>query len=115
LEAAVSTLREQLAAANNRADQAEADRRQFEARADRAEAGREAEREHAVRAEQGRDSERARADALRDRLASAEIAVEQAQRQAQTAQDDAERLREADAARRSAGVLARLRAAWRGE
>jgi hypothetical protein len=76
----------------------------------------------AAQAEQGRDAERARADALRDRIeamqvqlgAEAEAAV-QARRQAQAAQDNAEILREADAARKGRGRLARVLAAWRGE
>jgi hypothetical protein len=66
------------------------------------------ERERANRAEQGRDGERARADALRDRLAAAEDAAKQARAKAQGQQAEAE-------ARRSAGLLTRLRAAWRGE
>ena len=76
----------------------------------------------AERVEAGRDAERAGADALRDRiaalqaqLAAAQQAAEQACRQAQTAQDNIEALREADAARRGRGRLARLRRAWRGE
>jgi chromosome segregation ATPase len=88
------------------------------------------------RAEQGRDAERARADALADRvhgvqveLAKAEAEgnaltietaeltgqVKAAKTEAREAQDRAEELRQADAARRGRGRLARLRAAWRGE
>ena len=52
--------------------------------------------------------ERARADSLRDRLEAAE----RGQREAEEA---AQALREADTARRARGLLARLRAAWRGD
>jgi hypothetical protein len=107
-EAALTVLREQLDAANARAD----------------------------RAEQGRDGERARADALRDRiealqaqLAAAEAEgtasdveaaemtaqLKQARAGAQAAAQDAEALRQVDAERRARGLVARLRAAWRGE
>jgi hypothetical protein len=75
-----------------------------------------------TRAEQGRDSERTRADALADQvyvmeahLAEAERAAEQARRQAKEAQDRADAAARADTARRQAGLVARLRAAWRGE
>jgi chromosome segregation ATPase len=74
------------------------------------------------RAEQGRDAERVRADALADqanimqaKLATAEVVVDQARRDARAAQDQVEQLRQADAERRARGVLSRLRAAWRGE
>jgi hypothetical protein len=79
--------------------------------------------------------ERTRADALRDRIeaiaaqiAAAEAASDvemanltaqlkraRARAEAQAAQDRAAEAERADAARRSAGVLARLRAAWRRE
>jgi hypothetical protein len=48
-------------------------------------------------------------------LAAEAEAADQARRQAQAAQDNAETLREAEAARKGRGRLARLRAAWRGE
>jgi hypothetical protein len=61
-------------------------------------------------------------DAMRQQLDQAEQgremaerAVEQAGQQAQEAQDTADALRQTDAARRAGGLLARLRAAWRGE
>jgi chromosome segregation ATPase len=190
-----ATLREQLAVANSRADQAVVDRRQVEARADQAEADRrqaEADRGAAIaladqtvallrdavaradRAEAAVAADRSRADTLRDRLttmqdqladahaslqaaelaesrvaaaegradraeqaiagerdraaaalarldamqeqlAAAAEAEDQARRQRQAAQDNADAMREADAARRGLGRLARLRAAWRGE
>ena len=64
--------------------------------------------------------ERARADAVRARLDAMQLAAEaeaaeQARRQAQAAQDNAEILREADNARKGRGRPARLRVAWRGE
>ena len=107
------------------------------ARAVRAEQGREAERVRADRAEQGREGERARADALRDRMdllqaqlatveaegvasdvAIAELTAQlkEARRRAEEEVQAAEARREAEAtARRSLGLVARLRAAWRGE
>ena len=76
----------------------------------------------ADRAEQAIAGERARADAVQARLDSTQEqlaaeaeAANQARRQAQAAQDNAETLLEADAARKGRGRLARLRAAWRGE
>jgi hypothetical protein len=144
LEAAVSTLRDQLVVASGRADRAEVGREAERARADRAEAatdaansradGAEARADRAEaradRAEAGRDANLARADAMqaeRDQaLAVAHEAVqaavvekadaaEQARRRATMAQEGAAALRQADAARRGRGRLARLRAAWRGE
>jgi chromosome segregation ATPase len=106
-------------------------------------AERDQERVRADRAEQGREGERARADALRDRIeamqeqlaeaeaegaaSDVEIAnltaqLKQARAEAQAAQiaqseveADAAELRQAEAERRARGLLARLRAAWRGE
>ncbi len=90
----------------------------------------------AERAEAGRDAERARADALADRmhvLQAELVAAETAAGQARTDAQAAERAHaeasvsllalseqldayEVEAtARRGRGVLARLRAAWRGE
>ena len=114
-----------------------------ESRADAAERGRDAERARADRLDQALTGERARADALRDRieamqvdaaslqaqLATAEAEgnsltvetaeltaqVKAAKAEAREAQEAAEELRQADAARRARGVLARLRAGWRGE
>ena len=60
------------------------------------------------RAEAALAGERTRADALRDRLDAAQAELRQAQ-------DAAEEARQAEAARRAQGLLARLRAAWRGE
>jgi hypothetical protein len=101
---------------------------------------REAERIRADRAEQAREGERARADALRDRLevlqahaeeragraendvfelkgqlATAQIAAAEAGREAEAARQATHAFLDEDAARRRLGVLARLRAAWRGE
>jgi hypothetical protein len=112
----------QLGEALQRADAADADRRAagvmidgFAARVDRAEEAMAAERARAERAEAGRDGERARADTLRDRLDVLQAEIAAAQADARAAQDAAETLRQADAARRGRGVLARLRDAWRGE
>ena len=53
---------------------------------------------------------------LRQELAAAEHAAEQARADAQAAQDAAEAIARADhEARRARGLLARLRAAWRGD
>ena len=108
--------------AMQRADAADADRRSAialadqtvslltdaVARADRAEA--------AVAAERGRaEALRDRLDGMQEQLAAEVEAADQARRQAQAAQDNAEILREAEAARKGRGRLARLRAAWRGE
>jgi hypothetical protein len=64
--------------------------------------------DRATAAESGRDSARARGDALQAQL-------DQARRDAAEAARAADALRQADAARRARGLLARLRAAWRGE
>jgi len=119
LEAAISALREQ---------------QEHERAALREQIDREGAR--ADRAEQGRDAERARADELRDRLddlqrrlAAAEaegneLTVETAELTAQLKQARAEAqeaakaeadLRQVEAERRGRGLLARLRATWRGE
>jgi chromosome segregation ATPase len=102
LETAVSTLREQLAAANDRADQAESDRRAAEGRADQADADRRAAIAltdqtvalltdavaRADQAEQGREAARTRADVLRDRIEA--MQVDAASLQAQLATAEAE-------------------------
>ena len=91
----------------------------------------------AERAEAGRDAERARADALariacedpagRSSLSGggggglrgagrrADRAAQAGRAEAKEAAHAAEELRQADAERRARGLLARLRAAWRGE
>jgi len=101
LKTAVMTLREQLDAANARAERAET-------RADRAEASITGERQRA-------DVLRDRLDAAKAQVAAAEAAAEQERAEAQVAQDAAEALQRADDARRARGLLSRLRAAWRGE
>jgi G3E family GTPase len=75
---------------------------------DRAERRAEAANERADQAEAGRDAERSRADVLADRAH-----VLQAERD--QASNAAAALRRVDVARRQMFVLARLRAAWRGE
>jgi hypothetical protein len=122
LDSAVVTLREQLAHAENRADQAEVRAEQAQSRADRAEQAIESERNRADRAESGFNAERSRADALRDRVDGLQVelrhtqeAAKQAGAQAQEAQDAADELRRAEATRKARGLVARLRDAWRGE
>jgi Alanine-zipper, major outer membrane lipoprotein len=123
LQAAVTSLTERADAAEKRADRAETRSEQAESRADRAERTISEERNRADRAEQGRDEDRARADALADQvdtmraeLAAAEHAAEQARADARAAQEGAVAQRQADvAARKARGMLARLRAAVRGE
>ena len=101
LEAAIAVLQEQLERANSRAETAET-------RADRA--------------EQGREGERARADALRDRievmaadLAAARGAENRARAETDLLARKVNELTTANDARRARGLLARLRAAWRGD
>jgi signal transduction histidine kinase len=119
------------AEAQARADRAEAARDAERARADalrdRAEAATEAER-RADQAEQGREAARKRAHELANRLLvvqgaadRSEAEADELRRQAEAAQiaqaeaeADAEELRQAEAVRQGRGVLARLRAAWRG-
>jgi hypothetical protein len=90
---------------------------------------RDRERARADRADQALGGERARADTLRDRLeglqgelADARAAAEQtgldlrmARHDAEAAQQGAAALRRAEVERKARGLLARLRAAWRGE
>jgi len=84
---ALAILEAALMEANKRADQAEA---------------------RAGQAEATVAGERQRADALRDRLAASEA-------EARAAQDRAAALQLADEARKARGLVARLRAAWRGK
>jgi hypothetical protein len=94
LEVAVSTLREQLERERGRTDRAE---------------------ERAGKAEEGREVERKRANQAEAETGTLRLQLEQARREAQDAISAAEALRQADAARRRQGVLARVVAAWRGE
>ena len=59
--------------------------------------------------------ERAKADALRERLEAREGDLDMARTQAATAHEALKALRQADDARKARGLLARLRAAVRGE
>jgi chromosome segregation ATPase len=130
-------------AADARADRAERRAEQAEQRAERAEHGIEQAEQRAKQAEERRTAAQAladhalaeatdataRADRLRDNLNStyadlmtaerrakgAEDRAKQAHAEAQAALRATEALRQADAARRAKGLLARLRAAWRGE
>ena len=76
----------------------------------------------AERAEAGRDAERARADELRDRIEvmAAELAAARGAENRARAETDllarkVNELTTANDARRARGLLARLRAAWRGD
>ena len=57
---------------------------------------------------------RSHAAALQVELADRQAALERTQADARAARDDADTLRKADDARKARGLLARLRAAWRG-
>jgi hypothetical protein len=79
-------------------------------------------REQLGRAEQGREAERSRADRAEARADQQTALVQQyvtkfagVRADADQARTAADALRQADAARRGLGRLARLRAAWRGE
>jgi chromosome segregation ATPase len=87
-------------------------------RADQAEA-------RADRAEQAREAERTRMDALRDQVDGLQAQLAQVRAGAETiertvrealtrAEAEARQLRQADQERRRLGLVARLRAAWRG-
>jgi chromosome segregation ATPase len=115
LGASVSSLTDRAAAAEKRADQAENRAEQAETRAARAERAVADERNRADRAESSRDAERSRADELRGRVDDLGTKLAGAQAELATAQDQNEALRRAEAERRARGVLARLKAAWRGE
>jgi chromosome segregation ATPase len=115
LETAIIALREQLESTENQLDRAENRAEQAETRADRAERAIADERNRADRAESSRDTERSRADELRDRLDDLGSKLDDAPAELATAQDQNEALRRAEAERRARGVLARLKAAWRGE
>jgi hypothetical protein len=111
LNAAVEVLREQVAAANARADAADADRRIAQARLELAEVARDAARERAESAER----ERAVAVAIADEaVRAAEVATVQARSEVAEARDAADQIKQADEARQARGRWARLRAAWRG-
>jgi hypothetical protein len=92
--ATITGLREQLAEAIERA-------KTTEARAERADAA--------------LTGERAKADALRERLEAREGDLDMARTQAATAHEALKALRQADDARKARGLMARLRAAVRGE
>jgi DNA repair exonuclease SbcCD ATPase subunit len=79
-----------------------------DARADRAEADRNAERERA-------DALRGQIEAMQAQLAAEESAADQARQRAEEAVRVADALRRAEEARQGRGLLARLRAAGRGE
>jgi hypothetical protein len=107
LQDAVSALRAQLADANTRTDRA------LSLLAD-AEAVLTAERQRSVATETALAAERLRADALRDRLDSAEAAARRANADAQGALKAAAELRQAVADRKARGRLRRAWDGWRG-
>jgi hypothetical protein len=117
-ETALTTLREQLERSEARADRldmlVQSEGRQLiavEAKAAAAET-------RAQAAEKGREAVESEARDLRERLEQAEAAAEQARREAvheaREAAQAFEALRAVEAARLAQGLLARLRAAWRG-
>jgi hypothetical protein len=120
--AAVADLTARMDAAVSIADRTTSMAADVVARADRADA--------VLTAERGRaDALRDRIEALQGQLAAAEAEgtesdveaaeltaqLKQARADAQVAAQDAEALRQVDAERRARGLVARLRAAWRGE
>ena len=112
LEDAVSALRDQLAATTARADRLDLLVETERGRIVMIEA-------KAVAAEQGRDRAEAQAAELRALLEQAEAAAEKARREAvheaRKAAQAFDALQAVEAARLAQGLLARLRAAWRGE
>ena len=100
LEAAIAAVRERSEADQGTIAVLRKDFEQANGRADRAEAG--------------RDAERSRADELRGRLDDLGGKLTGAQTELAAAQDQVEALTQAEAERRARGLLARLRAAWRG-
>jgi hypothetical protein len=126
LEDAVAALREQLDVANARAERAESAITTERAKSD-------ALRQQLVRADARSDELRTEAAALHERvealqagqdmmldmharaLAAAQSDLDMARAQATTAHDALKAVRQAQADRKGRGLLARLRAAWRGE
>ena len=112
LEDAVSALRDQLAATTARADRLDLLVETERGRIVMIEA-------KAVAAEQDRDRAEAQAAELRALLEQAEAAAEKARREAvheaRKAAQAFDALQAVEAARLAQGLLARLRAAWRGE
>jgi len=70
---------------------------------------------HAAEVAALRGAHAGEASTLRDQLGLVRAALDQAQAEARTARHEAETLRQAEAARKARGVLARLSAALRGE
>ena len=101
LQDALVVLRDQLGVADRRAHEAEKRAEAAETRADAA--------------NKRVDVAAALADRLLAEMNAAEKRADQAQAETRDARQEAERLRQADAARRGQGTWTRLRAAWRGE
>jgi plectin len=102
-------------AAETRVEKADTERRTVEARAEQAEADRRNAEARTERAEAAIADERQRAEALRDRLATAERDLAVARHDAKAVQQAAAEFRLAETERKGRGRWARLRAAWRGE
>ena len=137
LRAQIDELKAEMAVANAEADRALAEERQradrlnkqveaLSAEVVRAKKQAEAAVGRAERAEAGRDAERAEAEALRTTIdelkAGQELMIDMHARELAVARHDAlaiqewaAELRRAETARKARGLVARLRAAWRGE
>jgi hypothetical protein len=118
LEEAIVTLSEGLKAANVRADRAEARADQAEAANRELQTRLEAERTRADHAEgtlDGIKAERAAADMARGAAPAATEADRPGMVAARIDEVQLRRLQEAEQVRKSLGLLARLRLAWRGE
>jgi hypothetical protein len=136
LRAQIDELKAEMAVANAEAERALAEERQRAARlnervealsAEVVRAGKQAEAlvGRAEQAEAGRDAERARAEVLRttiDELKAGQAMMAEmardltvARHDALAAQQAAAELRQIDEARQARGLVARLKAAWRGE
>ena len=114
LEDAVAVLREQLAAANARADRAEQGRNGEVQRADDLRERIEVLNAEILVAREAATEDGRRVEAMQTEIAEMETTRDRARAEAQAAQDAAEALRRADAERRAQGLLVRLRAAWQG-
>jgi chromosome segregation ATPase len=132
LEDAIGLLREQLERAEGRADRAEATAAELRGRLDDLTAKLTAAQDQAEAAEelrraleaaqavvervgQGREAAEAKVDELTVQATELIAQLDQARAEAQAAAQATDALQAAEAARRARGVLARLRAAWRGE
>jgi hypothetical protein len=104
----IATLREQLERERAQAEAAARRADQADARTAAAEVGRAAERARSVVEHDRAEAAERRADAL-------QVQLDQTLAESRDAAQRAERLQRTEEARRNAGLLTRLRAAWRGE